>query len=241
MDVQYIGTTNYGRHWLDRPAADSWFRMVRDGCPPQGITDAGRTYQEQVNVFLAYFTTDYASSAKFDRREWNGNVYWRRKGKPSAATPGSIFARHTTGLALDLNGSTKAWVRANGHRYGWIKDVVKGEDWHMEYQQYRDVVLVTNPGTSVPKPPTGPAIPDPIEPIEPILPKEDEMWVLRDTSNGKIWYVSSTAYVPAYDTAEVSAVLTMLNLPPVGGETAVDPFTRTRIFQAIDRLKKASQ
>ena len=161
----HIGTTNYGKHWLDAPAAESWFRMVRDGCPPQGITDGGRTDAEQVAVFLKYFTTDYASSAKKDRRVWEGRAYWRRPGKPSAATPGSTQARHVSGRALDLNGSTKAWVRANGHRYGWIKDIVPGEDWHMEYQSHRDVVLVSNPGGS-----WGGALPSvdtrPIAPIE---------------------------------------------------------------------------
>lgn len=169
MDAVYIGTTNYGRHWLDAPAAASWNRMVRDGCPPEGITDAGRTLQEQVDVFLKYFTTNYATSARFDQRYWNGQNYWRRPGQPSAATPGSVQARHTFGRALDLNGPTKAWVRANGSRYGWIKDLVRGEDWHMEYLPARDVEFASNPGGS-----TGnvPDVPD-IEPIDPI--PEDDM------------------------------------------------------------------
>jgi len=172
VDVQqvYIGTTNYGRHWLEPAAAASWARMVRDGCPAAGITDAGRTQQEQIDVFLKYFTTDFATSAKHDPRGWNGRTYWRRKDKPSAATPGSTTARHTFGRALDLNGATKAWVRANGHRYGWIRDLVKGEDWHMEYQPGRDAVAVSNPGTSVPTVPTVPDLP----PITPI-PEEDIM------------------------------------------------------------------
>jgi hypothetical protein len=172
MEQVYIGTTNYGRHWLAAPAAASWQRMVRDGCPPEGITDAGRTEGEQIAVFLKYFTTDYATSAKFDRRVWQGQQYWRRPGKPSAATPNSPQARHQKGLSLDLNGATKAWVRANGHRYGWIKDLVPGEDWHMEYQASRDVVLINNPGNS-----TGGTLPNPgVNPITPITPKwEDDM------------------------------------------------------------------
>ena len=169
MDQVYIGTTNYGRHWLEPLAAASWQRMVRDGCPPAGITDAGRTHEEQVTVFLKYFTTDFASSAKHDQRIWQGRPYWRRPGKPSAATPGSTQARHTFGRALDLNGATKAWVRANGHRYGWIKDLVRGEDWHMEYQPARDVAPVSNAVAGRPgQVPTAPR-PTPITPI----PEED--------------------------------------------------------------------
>lgn len=145
----YIGRTSYGDHYLEAAAAASWFRMVRDGCPAGGITDALRTQAEQEAVFRKYYTTSYAASAKFDRRVWNGLTWWRKPGAPSAATPGSPQARHQKGLSLDLNGATKAWVRANGHRYGWIKDLVTGEDWHMEYQAARDVVQVSNPGTTV--------------------------------------------------------------------------------------------
>lgn len=177
----YIGTTGYGRHWLDAPAAESWFRCVRDGCPDDGITDAGRTQQEQITVFLKYFTTDFSSSAKFDPRGWNGRTYWRRKGMPSAATPGSPQARHTFGRALDLNnlgGQTKAWMRANGYRYGWIKDLVAGEDWHFEYQPARDVVLVSNPGTGTGTVPTVPTIPT-IDPLEDdMTPDQDR--ILRE-------------------------------------------------------------
>lgn len=174
MDAVYIGTTNYGKHYLSAPAAASWFRMVRDGCPPGGITDALRTPAEQEAVFRKHYTTNYAASAKIDRRQWNGQFWYRayRPGTktpwPSAATPGSPQARHVAGLSLDLNGATKAWVRANGYRYGWIKDLVSGEDWHMEYQAWKDIVLVNNPGTSV-----GGNLPNPgVTPVTPIIPKD---------------------------------------------------------------------
>lgn len=180
MDPVYIGTTSYGRHWLDRPAAESWARMVRDGCPAAGVTDAGRTHEEQIAVFLKYFTTNYATSAQFDQRYWNGQNYWRRQGQPSAATPGTVQARHTFGRALDLNDvtvPTKAWVRANGHRYGWIKDLVRGEDWHMEYQPAGDVVAVSNPGTGIGTVPTVPNIPPLPAPPPPAsrLEEDDDM------------------------------------------------------------------
>lgn len=197
----YIGTTNYGKHWLDAPAAASWLRMVRDGCPPSGITDAGRTHQEQVDVFLKYFTTDYASSAKHDPRTWQGRMYWRRPGKPSAATPGSSQARHVSGRALDLNGATKAWVRANGHRYGWIKDIVRGEDWHMEYQGARDVVLVSNPGAVTGKVPTSPDVSE-IAPIAPTRPQEVVVKILK-TDRGNYYRVGETTFVQLYTAAQV--------------------------------------
>lgn len=172
MQQVYIGTTNYGKHYLSAPAATSWFRMVRDGCPAEGITDALRTQTEQEVLFRKHYTTNYQSSAKIDRRVWDGQVWYRayknaatKTPWPSAATPGSPQARHQWGLSLDLNGTTKAWVRANGHRYGWIKDLVGGEDWHMEYQANRDVVPISNPGTSTGTVPTAPDVtaPDPIE------------------------------------------------------------------------------
>lgn len=160
VEQVHIGTTSYGRHWLESLAAASWFRMVGDGCPAGGVTDAGRTQQEQVDVFLRYFTTSYAASAKHDPRVWGGVTYWRRPGRPSAATPGSVQARHTYGRALDLNGATKAWVRSHGHRYGWVKDLVRGEDWHMEYQPLRDVQLTRS--VTVVRPPVV-AAPAPVE------------------------------------------------------------------------------
>lgn len=172
MEQVYIGTTNYGRHYLSAPAAAAWFRMVRDGCPTGGITDALRTRNEQITLFTKHFTTNYASSAKIDRRQWNGQVWYRayRPGTktpwPSAATPDTPQARHQWGLSLDLNGTTKAWVRAHGHRYGWIKDVVPGEDWHMEYQANRDAMLASNPGATTGG--TLPSVnPDTLDPISP--------------------------------------------------------------------------
>lgn len=178
MEQVYIGTTNYGRHYLSAPAAASWFRMVRDGCPTEGITDALRTQTEQEVLFRKHYTTNYAASAKHDRRVWNGQIWWRKPGFPSAATPGSPQARHQWGLSLDLNGATKAWVRANGHRYGWIRDVVRGEDWHMEYQGHRDYVLVSNPGHSTGNTPAVPELP-PITPLEP-LEEDEEMPIIFD-------------------------------------------------------------
>lgn len=205
MQQVYIGTTSYGRHWLDAPAAASWFRMVRDGCPPGGITDAGRTQAEQEALFRKHFTTNYAASAKHDRRVWNGQTWWRRPGFPSAATPGSPQARHQWGLSLDLNGATKAWVRANGHRYGWIKDVVRGEDWHMEYQQNRDTVLVSNPGAGVGNVPNV-SVPGAPAPIEPKKDEDDEVIVYE--YEGQVWREKGLSLRRLTDAAQISVART---------------------------------
>lgn len=120
-----------GSHWLDAPAAASYLRMVADGCP-SGITSAGRTNAEQVDIFLSRYTTNYAASSKKDRRVWQGRTYWRLAGVASAANPGT--SNHEDGRALDLPDAPEAWVRAHGAAYGWIADRVPGEPWHVEYR-----------------------------------------------------------------------------------------------------------
>lgn len=230
MEQVYIGTTNYGRHWLSRPAAEAWQRMVRDGCPPQGITDAGRTQAEQETLFRKHFTTNYAASARIDRRSWAGQTWYRayrpgtRTPWPSAATPGSPQARHQWGLSLDLNGTTKAWVRAHGRSYGWIKDVVSGEDWHMEYQASRDAVLVSNPGTSV-----GGSLPNPnLTPVTPI--EEDDMYTDEDRKNAteirRVLGVLGGGVAPATD-GERKLVARLAALDALGG-----------ILHAVDECRR---
>lgn len=125
-------------HWLAPEAAYAYLRARRDGLPA-GITSAGRTRAEQDRIFRLYYTTNYAASAKFDRRRYQGRYWWRRPGRPSAATPGSPAARHEKGLSLDLPaGGPREWMREHGHHYGWIKDLVRGEPWHFEYQESKD-------------------------------------------------------------------------------------------------------
>jgi hypothetical protein len=109
--ITTIGATVKGEWaWLDAPAAASYDRMLADGCPVGGITDAGRTSAEQWEMWLAYKA---------------GRL------KATAAYPGT--SKHESGRAVDLTGSTLAWVRAHGVDYGWIRDAVKNEAWHIEY------------------------------------------------------------------------------------------------------------
>lgn len=107
--------TNGRSAWLDAPAADSYRRMIAAGCPEGGITDAGRTYYEQAELY---------------------RLYLAGKLKATAAKPGT--SKHETGRALDLDGAARAWVRTHGAAYGWMKDRVKNEPWHVEYEAAHD-------------------------------------------------------------------------------------------------------
>jgi len=99
-----------GNHWLEARAASEYRAMLRDGCPP-GITEAGRTYAYQAQL------------------------YWRWKvgllNAPSVARPGSSL--HEKGIALDLPEPARSWVRTHGAKYGWRADRVPGEPWHFEF------------------------------------------------------------------------------------------------------------
>lgn len=138
-------TTIAPGHWLDTAPAASYARMRADGCPA-GITDAGRTNAEQIALFTDRYTTNYAASAKFDRRVWQGRTYWRKPGCDSAATPGE--SKHETGRALDLPAAAAAWVRAYGAPYGWIADLVPGEWWHFEFEDVRVTYPTPAPATA---------------------------------------------------------------------------------------------
>lgn len=111
-----IGVKTSGRSaWLDAPAAESYKRMLRAGCPGGCITDAGRTYTEQAELWRQYLAGLLPATA---------------------APPGT--SKHESGRALDLAEPARSWVRAHGADYGWIKDRVRREPWHLEYQADRD-------------------------------------------------------------------------------------------------------
>lgn len=125
-------------HWLNKPAALSWFRMVRDAngaVKSSEINDAGRTYEEQVRLFTSRYSQ---VNTGIDYRFWDGKPWWRKVGVASAATPGT--SNHETGNALDVTGGTRTWIRTYGAKYGWIKDRVANEPWHIEYIASRDTL-----------------------------------------------------------------------------------------------------
>jgi len=100
--------------WLDQPAAASYARMRAAGCPA-GITQAGRTFAQQVAMYAAYLAGRLVATA---------------------AVPGT--SKHEKGNALDVPEPARSWIRANGASFGWIKDLVRNEPWHDEYQLARD-------------------------------------------------------------------------------------------------------
>jgi len=131
--VDVTHTIIVGSQWLSPQAAESWFRMVAAGCPTDGVTEAGRSYARQQYIYSTWL------------RELSWPLY-RREFKGSAALPG--LSKHETGNALDASGRTLSWIRANGASFGWVKDQVSGELWHLEYQSWTDQhITETNQST----------------------------------------------------------------------------------------------
>ena len=142
---------------LDAAAAASYERARRDGLPA-GITSALREHAEQRKLFLERYRPQETGSGPYgDVRRYQGKRYVRISSAGSVAIPGSEWSRHERGLSLDLPEPARAWMRAHGHRYGWIKDLVPGEPWHFEFQADRDTrpapVVTTRPA---PAPTTAP-------------------------------------------------------------------------------------
>lgn len=127
----------------EESAVEAYREMLEDGLPPGGINSDWRDPKLQVALFLDNYTKTYLTSAKTDRRVWNGVPYWRRKvrlsnGAPtvSVAVPGS--SKHEIGLAIDFDVAQREWVKANGRRRGWYwptwaQQPATREDWHMEF------------------------------------------------------------------------------------------------------------
>lgn len=158
---------------------------------PLLITDSYRPHAEQVAVFRRYFTTDYAASAKLDRKVWDGRTWWRRPGFPSAAVPGTSV--HGKGAALDLGSGVNfslrspehLWMREHGPRFGWHhpywahdpRRPHMHEPWHFEavavpvsnYRTFLTGVGVTVPGVTAPTP---------------LVPLEDAMYVISSPGRG---------------------------------------------------------
>jgi len=118
-------------HWLRADAAASYQRMRAAGMPAGGITDAGRTYAEQAAMYARYLRGELVAYA---------------------ARPGT--SKHETGTALDLDGAARAWAREHGRAFGWLRDRVAREPWHMEYVLVLDQRLLSGAATPAPIDPT---------------------------------------------------------------------------------------
>lgn len=118
MRTEKIGDVNRRNGkaaWLRRNAARAYKRMVRRGTPRNCVSDAGRTNAEQWEMWRRYLRGELPATAAY---------------------PGT--SKHETGLALDLREPARKWVRKFGKHYGWIKDRVRNEPWHFEYDPKRD-------------------------------------------------------------------------------------------------------
>ena len=116
-----IGTKVKGSPaWLAPAPAAAYARMLAAGCPAGCITDAGRTYAEQKVLYKAYLAGELTATAAY---------------------PGT--SKHETGRALDLAEPARAWVRAHGAAYGWQRDRVRNEPWHMEHEATTDTTDTT--------------------------------------------------------------------------------------------------
>jgi zinc D-Ala-D-Ala carboxypeptidase len=105
-----------GRHALYGPAAAAWSAAV-EAAAADGIrlrvTDSYRTYDQQVQLVE-------------NKGLYSEGGY--------GATPGT--SNHGWGLAVDADVSdpaTLAWLRSNGHRFGFVEAVPR-EPWHWEYR-----------------------------------------------------------------------------------------------------------
>lgn len=128
-----------GPHWLRDDAARAYLRMRADGCPA-GVTSAARSYELQSLFFTNQGRPGWPGKA--DHPDRSKHV-WR---------PGS--PRDEGARALDVPEPARAWVRAHGRRYGWLKDRVSREPWHMEYDRALDPAAPRGPvrGPSRPVP-----------------------------------------------------------------------------------------
>lgn len=113
-------------HRLRTSAAAAYARMRAAGCPP-GITSSSRTEAYQWELYRNQGRPGWPARADHPARSKH---VWR-----------PTDAQDRGGRALDLPEPARAWVRANGHRFGWAKDRVPDERWHFEHETWNDPSL----------------------------------------------------------------------------------------------------
>ncbi|GAA0960159.1 hypothetical protein [Frigoribacterium faeni] len=104
---------------------------------PVYVAEAYRSDTEQRRIFLErYYRVDYPTSVLYE-----GSYWVKRTGVATAAVPGSIYARHRLGEALDLwsgidtsflSPNHLIWVRV-AKKHGWDNTGRGfGEPWHQQ-------------------------------------------------------------------------------------------------------------
>ena len=56
-----------------------------------------------------------------------------RSPEKNAAVGGVPNSNHLSGMAVDIHGTSKAWLKKNGHKYGWKNLVYSGHDGHFDF------------------------------------------------------------------------------------------------------------
>jgi len=82
------------------------------------------------------------AAAVFDQmvRDSNGAVKYsdiysaQRSASKNRAVGGSPTSNHLTGNAVDIHGSSKAWIKKHGHKYGFHNLVYSGHDGHFDFK-----------------------------------------------------------------------------------------------------------
>lgn len=68
--------------------------------------------------------------------KWSDIVSAQRSQAKNNSLPGaSPSSNHLTGNAIDIHGASKAWIKANGAKYGWVNLVYDGHDGHFDFNQ----------------------------------------------------------------------------------------------------------
>lgn len=186
-------------HWLAPAAAASYQRMRAAGMPAGGITDAGRTYAEQAAMYARYLRGELLATA---------------------ARPGT--SKHETGNALDLSGPAQAWVREHGAAFGWQRDRVAREPWHMEYVLVLDQRLLTPPPTPAP---ITPRPPQEALMAGPVRIRHEETIYLVDLQRGEFRALDPTS----------NSLLARLDVPLVWD--GLSEYERDQVRQLVRDLK----
>lgn len=136
---------------LEGPAAS--FERLLKATGTKGTTKpshAYRSYAEQVAVFTLYYSTDKsladpnATVGNGGIKRWDGKTWYRKKGKPTAAIPGT--SNHGLGKAVDFQGLVgygspiwKAFAK-EAVEHGWdnAEGEKIGEYWHWVYIEAND-------------------------------------------------------------------------------------------------------
>lgn len=130
VDVHNGDGVRIGR--LCHEAARAWEAMVTAARADGIVLDATDTYRPlavQQQIFTdRYRTTNQGNGSRI----CGGRTWYLRKGKATAACPGT--SNHGRGLAVDVHfhGNSLAWLEQHAATYGWAWEVTS-EDWHIHY------------------------------------------------------------------------------------------------------------